>query len=411
MVPVAHAPEQQVRATHRPAAGSIGGSGHQLRHIGPGRGHAVDVPRTPAADVERDRQSRRGRPAADPSDEEGRQERERDEGHDRAGPRRVGERVSRDGSNAWSSTFPRRASPVVVAPEQSAPEPPAGGRPAHAAAQRSRARSSYPSRIRRTSCRPPFREGGEPCLGREVRSQLPHGPVEPGLDSAQRKAERIGRVLQRQADVEVQGDERPLIGRQELEAPLELVLVRQGGQRGRARRCRATSLDAPSGTGSAYVVLRDSTRSRGCGGSSPSKRSGSRSPRRSRQQAINASWVASFARSGSRRIKAGDGVKPVDPEGVRALRTPRDRPPSLVRPAPAFGTPRSVRRGSSHSEPKVPAKPIEFHLTLCHEIRRCGVDDAQAQFGADGRATRRAGAPPNELGSRPGPTVRVHEDL
>ena len=41
-------------------------------------------------------------------------------------------------------------------------------------------------------------------------------------------------VLQRQADVEVQGDERPLIGRQELEAPLELVLVRQEPSRGRA---------------------------------------------------------------------------------------------------------------------------------------------------------------------------------
>ena len=55
--------------------------------------------------------------------------------------------------------------------------------------------------------------------------------MKPGLDGPDRKSERIGRLLEGQADVVVQGDERPLIGRQQQEASFKLVAVRERGRR------------------------------------------------------------------------------------------------------------------------------------------------------------------------------------
>ena len=127
------------------------------------------------------------------------------------------------------------------------------------------------------------------------------GVEQTGAGGPRRDAERLGDLGRGIAQVVVQHEDRPLIGRQPTKATLKLVPIGEGEQViGRGR-----SVDGSSRRLTARRRSRDAsrmqtlTRSRR---SHASNRSGSRRPRRSRQAITSASCRASSARSMSRRI-------------------------------------------------------------------------------------------------------------
>ena len=152
------------------------------------------------------------------------------------------------------------------------------------------------------SCRP-SREERQPRLGIERRAQLLGGAGEPGLHRPDRDAEDLGRLLHRQAQVVVE-DERGRAARGA--GPRSRAPARPGRRsrgRGPARPIangRDAGHDASADAGSGRP--RDSRPGPAGGGARPRSGPGSRSALSWRQAATSASWVASSARSLSRRM-------------------------------------------------------------------------------------------------------------
>ncbi len=179
---------------------------------------------------------------------------------------------------------------------------------------------------------PPFDER-QARVGIEGRAHLLGRTGESGLHGADRQADDVGGLLHRQSQVEVEHDERPLLGREPLEAARQLVLVRDGNTRiGADHRDRSdAALDVPPPLGrrrlrdsthgpAADAAMRRTGRDHGAWRTSATRR---RAP---------PGWRPRPARrpggSGARWHRASRS------KGVSALRTPRDRLPSLVRRGP-----------------------------------------------------------------------------
>ncbi len=157
----------------------------------------------------------------------------------------------------------------------------------------------------RSSCQPPFRDRNLGASRASARTRGPHRRervVEPGLGRAEGDAQGGRDFGQRHPQEVVQGDDRSLTrieprggrrrgargrrGRRRRPAPRENRGASDLDLDGRRRRRRARSRQA-------FTVSRYSQ---------ASNRSGSRNPGRSRQARMSASWTASRASSGSRRI-------------------------------------------------------------------------------------------------------------
>ena len=111
-----------------------------------------------------------------------------------------------------------------------------------------------------------------------------------------------GDLRQRQVEVVMQDDERPLLGLEAAEAAFELVAVgdrrrRVGDGRGDRSSVSSTSTRWRRSRRASSMQARYSSR-----WSQASKRSGSRNVGRSRQARTSVSWTASLAWSGSRRM-------------------------------------------------------------------------------------------------------------
>src|SRR4051794_12890503 len=149
-------------------------------------------------------------------------------------------------SDAWSiprgSTFRGPASQVAGGHSPLGREPYRGRLRAPSTASRPPASSTAASRSRDRirSCRPSFRQRLTPRFGREAGPELLHRSMQARLDGSKRESERVGRLLEWQAEVEMQGDERSLIRRETSEAALQLVAIRQ-------RRGRILAIDVEAG--------------------------------------------------------------------------------------------------------------------------------------------------------------------
>jgi hypothetical protein len=66
---------------------------------------------------------------------------------------------------------------------------------------------------------------GDQARSGELGPQLPERPVDPRLDGRQRLADELRDLRHRQVGAEAEGDDEPLVGREDLETPAENVTV------------------------------------------------------------------------------------------------------------------------------------------------------------------------------------------
>ena len=153
------------------------------------------------------------------------------------------------------------------------------------------------------SCRAPLTDVGPgSSVGVERRSHLPEPAIQAGLGRAQRDPQRRGDLRQRQVEVVMQDDDRPLLGLEPAEAAFELVAVgdrRRGVGDGGGFERSVMSTSRRRRRTRRISSMQAFTSSR-C--NQASNRSGSRSVGRSRQARTSAFWTASVARSVSRSM-------------------------------------------------------------------------------------------------------------
>ena len=224
--------------------------------------------------------------------------------------------------------------------------------------QRARGRAGDRCHVR-ASCRTTS-DGDGPSVRLEGGPHGAVGMVESGAGGARRDAERLGDLGRAVARRSGAARGSPVAraaavgtrGRAGRGRPRERVLI--GGRRSVDRQDLRLTMRRRSRAAWAMQVW---TRSR-C--SQASKRSGSRSPRRSRQAMTSASCRASSARSTSRRIAVGDGEEPVAPAHGSGRRTPPDPRPG---PAPRDrGPPVSLLEWRPSGTPSTPIGRREGRL-------------------------------------------------